>query len=87
MPFRPNAGNSARYGTWAQGIRFTNLPGYGKIKIYTLSGELVRELPVALVTETWDVKNTDGKLVASGVYIWEATAGSGRKTGKLVVIK
>ena len=87
VPFRPNAGNSARYGTWAQGIRFTNLPGYGKIKIYTLSGELVRELPVALVTETWDVKNTDGKLVASGVYIWEATAGSGRKTGKLVVIK
>jgi hypothetical protein len=87
VPFRPNAGNPARYGTWAQGIRFTNLPGYGRIRIYTLSGDLVRELPVTAVTETWDVKNSAGALVASGVYLWEAAAGSGHKTGKLVVIK
>lgn len=87
VPFRPNAGNPARYGTWAQGIRFTNLPGYGTIKIYTISGQLVRELPVDAVTESWDIKNSGGGIVSSGVYIWEATAGSGRKTGKLVVIK
>lgn len=87
VPFRPNAGNPARYGTWAQGIRFTNLPGYGKVRIYTLGGQLVRELAVTGVTETWDIKNSGGALVASGVYLWEATAGSGRKSGKLVVIK
>ena len=87
VPFRPNAGDPARYGTWAQGITFTNLPGYGSVKIYTLSGRLVRDLPVTAVTLNWDVKNSDGAAVASGVYIWEATAGGGRKTGKLVVIK
>lgn len=87
VPFRPNAGNPARYGTWAQGIRFTNLPGYGKVRIYTLGGQLVRELAVSGVTETWDVKNSGGALVASGVYLWEASAGDGRKTGKLVIIK
>jgi len=87
VPFRPNAGDAARYGTWAQGITFTSLPGYGKINIYTLSGQLVRELPVTAVTRQWDIKNSDGEIVASGVYIWEAVAGKGRKTGKLVVIK
>lgn len=87
VPFRPNAGNAARYGTWAQGIRFTNLPGYGRVRIYTLGGQLVRELAVTGVTETWDIKNSGGALVASGVYLWEAAAGDGRKTGKLVIIK
>jgi len=87
VPFRPNAGNPARYGTWTQGITFTNLPVSGKIKIYTISGALVRELPVTPPTLAWDVKNKDGQTVASGVYLWEITAGKNRKTGKLVVIK
>ncbi len=87
VPFRPNAGNPARYGTWAQGITFTNLPSSGKISIYTVSGLLVRDLPVMGATQPWDVKNSDGEVVASGVYLWEVTTGGNRKTGKLVVIK
>lgn len=87
VPFRPNSGNAARYGTWAQGVTFTSLPGYGKINIYTVLGQLVRELPVTGVTRQWDVKNSEGELVASGVYLWEVNAGGSRKTGKLVVIK
>jgi hypothetical protein len=87
VPFRPNGGNPARYGTWAQGITFTNLPISGKIKIYTISGALVRELPVTPPSLVWDVKNKDGQTVASGVYLWEITTGGNRKTGKLVVIK
>ncbi|MDO8805774.1 MAG: T9SS type A sorting domain-containing protein [Elusimicrobiota bacterium] len=87
VPFRPNSGNPARYGTWAQGITFTSLPAYGRVKIYTISGALVRELDIAAPTLPWDVKNTDGQIVSSGVYLWEITAGKNRKTGKLVIIK
>lgn len=87
VPFRPNAGNAARYGTWSDLITFTNLPILGKIRIYTITGELVRELAVTPPSMKWDLKNKDGQLVASGVYLWEVTAGKNRKTGKLVVIK
>lgn len=87
VPFRPNAGNPARYGTWAGGITFRNLPAYGRLRIYTISGALVRELAVSPPTTAWDVKNSDGEVVASGVYLWELTADKARKTGKLVVIK
>ncbi|OGS49928.1 MAG: hypothetical protein A3J79_08460 [Elusimicrobia bacterium RIFOXYB2_FULL_62_6] len=91
VPFRPNAGDTAKYGSWATGITFTNLPSYGTIRIYTLGGELVRSLDIAsaqvLSQVAWNVKNSDSKQVASGVYIWEITAGKSRKTGKLVVIK
>ncbi len=87
VPFRPNAGDTARYGSWAGQITFTNLPAYGTLRIYTVTGVLVRTLDVSPPSMKWDVRNSDGDVVASGVYLWEITAGSSRKTGKLVVIK
>jgi len=69
------------------------------IRIYTLSGALVRSLDVETAPRVtsvigipisdivWDVKNSAGAVVASGVYIWEITSGPNRKTGKLAVIK
>ncbi len=87
VPFRPNAGNPARYGSWSDLITFTNLPAQGKVRIYTVAGELVRELPVTPPAMKWDLKNKDGQIAASGVYLWEVTSGKNRKTGKLVVIK
>ena len=87
VPFRPTASGAARYGSWADGIRFSLLPLRGKIKIYTISGKLVREIDIAGDPMKWDVKNSGGELVANGVYIWEVTCGSNRKTGKLVIIK
>jgi len=87
VPFRPNAGNPSRYGTWSEGIKFTNLPSYGKIRIFTFTGELVREIDIKQPEEKWDIKNSGGEIVASGTYIWEITCEKSRKTGKLVVIK
>lgn len=91
VPFRPNAGDTAKYGSWAAGITFTNLPSYGTMRIYTLGGDKVRSLDVASAQlnsqVSWDVRNSDGEQVASGVYIWEIVAGKNRKTGKLIVIK
>ena len=87
MPFRPNAGNTQKYGAWSDGITFTNLPSEGKIRIYTISMRLVRTLEIIPNEIVWDVKNNKGEIVASGMYIWEAVSGNNRKTGKLVIIK
>lgn len=89
IPFRPNAGDAARYGSWSTGIRFTNLPSAGTIRIFTVTGALVRELPITANPQTWDVKNSGGQTVASGLYIWEVTAGAtnNKKAGKLVIIR
>ena len=87
VPFRPNAGNTQKYGAWSDGITFTNLPSEGKIRIYTISMRLVRTLEIIPNEIVWDVKNNKGEIVASGMYIWEAVSGNNRKTGKLVIIK
>ncbi len=87
VPFRPNGGDMARYGSWSGGIMFRGIPSSAVIRIYTITGALVRTLYAAPPSVVWDVKNADGQIVASGVYLWEARAGKNRKTGKLVVIK
>ena len=55
-----------------------------KIKIYTLDGQIVRELGGGL---TWDGKNTDGKLVASGTYVFSVTSSAGTGRGRVAVIR
>jgi len=87
VPFKPNAGNPQRYGTWSGGITFTNLPSEGKIRIYTLSMRLVRTLEITPNEIKWDAKNNAGETVASGIYIWEIVSGNNRKSGKLMIIR
>lgn len=89
VPFRPNAHNAARFGSWEQGIRFTNLPAAGNIRIYSVSGTLVRDMPITTNPQTWDVKNTQGQRVASGLYLWEIVSKplSNKKKGRLVIIE
>jgi hypothetical protein len=54
-----------------------------KIKIFTLMGELVKELNGV----NWDTTNQAGKEVASGMYIWLAEEGGKTKKGILVIIR
>ncbi len=92
-PHGPQAGpGPAQTGTETGGITFSNLPSECHIKIFTLSGELVRELHHtdlggSLAQEVWDVKTVHGDPVASGVYLWEVSSSVDRKTGKLMVIR
>jgi hypothetical protein len=67
----------------------TNPDGtFDKVRIFTLSGELVRELPGGDVWVKWDGRNEDGNKCAPGVYFY-----SGRTTekenmkGKLVITR
>lgn len=79
-PFKPTAGDSF--------ITFRNIPLYSKITITTLSGELVQELSGNTTTDViWDVKNRQGKELASGVYYYRVDFSSGSTSGKLAVIR
>ena len=88
VPWAPNSGNPLN-GTLAGGITFTNLPTQGTISIYTLSGQLVRSIPIPAfsVAVVWDVKTPSGQNVVSGVYLWRVQSGSNSKVGKLMVIR
>lgn len=61
------------------------------IKIYTLDGEMVtsfeKEYQGGLDTFSWDGRNEDNEVVASGVYLVHITAGNFRKTKRVIIIK
>ena len=69
-------------------LTFASLSGNETIRIYTISGELVLSTtPSSGTTWNWNAKNTAGKLVARGVYIYLITRPNGEKrVGKVAVI-
>lgn len=69
-------------------IYFANLTQGDTIKIFTIAGELVKEIKVESSPQSWDVRNDVGKEVASGIYIYliKDTQGN-KKVGKLGVIR
>ena len=62
-----------------------------KRRVYTLSGQLVRTFPKtdgATQDLVWyPVSDDHGRSVASGVYLYVIEGDSGRKTGKLMIIR
>jgi hypothetical protein len=85
-PFRP-----ARDGTTL--IRF-RIPEAGQVqlKIYTISGELVRRIidevrPVGYYEQTWDGTNDEGQICASGIYLIRIEGPNFSQVRKLAIIK
>jgi hypothetical protein len=80
VPFKPSLGHTS--------ITFTGLTRQARVRIYTVSGELVRTLDKNGGGETldWDLRNSRGQRVASGVYLYTVKSGSQTATGKLMVI-
>ena len=71
-------------------LHFINLPARARILIYTLSGDLVREIQHADDVrdfERWDLKNDAGRDVASGIYLYRVEAGAFRHQSRFVVIR
>jgi hypothetical protein len=71
-------------------IKFVNLPADAIIRIYSLSGVLVRVLEHHSVSfggdETWDVRNRNGQFVSSGVYFYHIEAGGARRVARMTII-
>jgi hypothetical protein len=85
VPFKPYEGHRT--------IKFTKLTNIATIRIYTLSGELVKTIEKqqdGLDEVEWNVKNDAGEDVFSGVYIYTITAGDAiisPKKNKLIIIR
>lgn len=84
IPFVPRNGDRE--------IVFTRLPARATIKIFTISGELVKKLEknsAGTDRVSWyPVANERGNPVASGVYLWVAEDNAKKtKVGKLMIIK
>lgn len=70
------------------GITFDQLTGQATVKVFTISGHLVRSEQTTQASYTWDLKNQSGQPVASGMYLYLITNSQGQKArGKLAVIR
>ena len=69
-------------------ITFDNLALNSQIKIFTVSGHFVKELPASSTSVAWDLTTDSGDKAASGVYVYLITSDSGeKKRGKFAIIK
>ncbi|MDD4050381.1 MAG: hypothetical protein PHR28_00600 [candidate division Zixibacteria bacterium] len=79
---------------WSREIHFGNLPAVCKIRIYTLSGDLVQEIDhyypnggPGSQEETWNMISRNTQSITSGIYIWSVHSDKTDQLGKLVIIK
>ena len=73
-------------------VYFDKLPTSCKITIYTITGELVKEIShessIENGQEFWDLTTKDNFPISYGVYIYHVDAGElGEKIGRLAIIK
>jgi len=78
-PYNPNKGLLTFFGS---GI----VPGETTIKIYTLSGELVKDLSAKTDELVWDGKTENGEPVTSGIYLYTYYSPKEKGIGKFTVI-
>jgi len=81
VPFKPSAGHTK--------ITFTELTKSVRIRIYTISGELVRTLTKSNGSKAleWNVRNSQGAVIDSGVYLYLIESPTQPKKGKLMIIR
>ncbi|MBN1621957.1 MAG: fibronectin type III domain-containing protein [Endomicrobiales bacterium] len=81
VPYIPSRGDDK--------ITFTNLSSMAEIKIFTISGELVKQIDHSNGDPQfeWDVKNEQGEDLFSGVYLYIIKNDEDIKKGKLMVIR
>jgi len=71
-------------------LHFVNLPAQARIRIYTLAGDLVRDIRRADPIrdfERWDLKNEVGRDVASGIYLYRVDANNFTFQSRFIVIR
>jgi len=70
-------------------LKFIGLTNDVEIKIYTVGGDLIwgRHFTYSGGGATWDGRNSQGKEVSSGLYVYQVTNGDGEKfTGRISVV-
>jgi hypothetical protein len=74
-------------------IHFTNLPHKCKIRIFTIDGDLVREInhdfapnSSRSMHDEWDLITRNTQAVVSGIYYYSVESEYGNQLGKIVII-
>jgi len=78
----------------ARRVHFANLPRVCTISIYSLDGDLIRQIehnqpeggPQSM-NESWDLISRNTQAVVSGLYYWVVESPGRTQIGKLVIIK
>jgi len=82
----PNPWRSDRHSSVP--VVFGSLTADSTVKIFTLSGYLVKTMSPVSGNASWDLKNDSGEMVASGIYLYSVTDSHGDKSqGKLAIIR
>lgn len=72
-------------------VQFQNLPAKARVRVYTIAGDLVRELEKDDAISgglDWDLKNANQQDVASGIYVYHVLSSQGFETkGHFVIIR
>jgi len=84
--------NTFTSGRGPREIQFRYLPKECTIRIYTISGELVKTIdhssPIDFGTGKWDLLTKDNLTASYGIYIYHIEApGIGEKIGKFAIVK
>lgn len=71
-------------------VKITNLPDECTIKIYTVNGELIKQInhiDAATTNEEWNLDNSSNKMIASGIYVIHVNApGIGERILKAMIV-
>jgi hypothetical protein len=85
IPWKPGSGDS-RFN--APLLTFSNLPAGASIKIYKLTGELIKSTNAdSSGAFLWNGTNNSGELVASGVYLALLEGGGSKSKKRIVIIR
>jgi len=87
----PYRGSAAWESPYANKIAFVNLPPMCDIQIYTLSGDHVKTLEHRsyggdVGEEYWDITNSDGRLICTGLYVYCVQTADDSVISKFAVI-
>ena len=69
------------------GLRITNVGNNSTVRIYTLSGKLVKVYKNVADEVMWNCANSDGNSILPGLYLCSVTDGDGNKKTTKVMIK
>jgi len=90
-PYNPAANFGQQVFPGAPRVQFVNLPPKALIRIFTTSGDEVRAIEKAenagVDAVDWDLKNANGRDVASGIYVFTVESGGEKITGHFVVAR
>jgi hypothetical protein len=91
-PYRPGSGTIYDEAAGGDGVVFDGLTSRAQLRIFTMAGELVREVDIENGNGSyfWDARNDKNEKVASGVYLYFIANpdNSGQKTkGRFSIIR